>query len=92
MAVDSRNKRVSIMSRRMPFARTIFPTADGAFSNVQERLQLAGMYSGIGASVPVFPMAEASYTWHVESESLAWKPRADEYTLAAEDDGSRWRV
>jgi len=50
MAVDTRNKRASLVSFALPFGR-VFPAADGAISTA-DRKHLGFSYPGIAAGAP----------------------------------------
>ncbi len=53
MAVDTRDKRFSMLSMARPFVPTL-PNPDGAFSTARDRAQLAWMYGGLFAGASTF--------------------------------------
>lgn len=52
MAVDTRNKRFSLIGLAAPML-LVLPLADGSFDTVADRQHLAYMYAGIQAANPV---------------------------------------
>jgi hypothetical protein len=51
MAVDTANKRMSVVGFALPF-RTVAPIPDGSLAAVADREQVAHSYAGIAASAP----------------------------------------
>ena len=67
MAVDTRDKRFSLISLSQPI-HWFAPNPDGAFDTEQDRGQLVYMYSGITASGP-------APSGNVSEVMLMWRRR-----------------
>ena len=66
MAVDTRNKRFSLISFAQPIM-WIAPDPDGDITSVFDRAQLEYLYAGItldGGSAPVSHTGELMLMWH----------------------------
>lgn len=59
MAIDTRNKRASCVSVRLPFGRA-YPNPDGSLANAADRQHVAYVFPGIAASPPSAPSAGGS--------------------------------
>lgn len=60
MAIDTRNKRASVLS--IDRSGRVFPNPDGSLANVNDRQQVGTVYSGISSgSAPV----GSKIPWHL---------------------------
>lgn len=60
MAIDTRNKRSSVLDVNRP--GRVFPNPDGSLANVNDRQQIGMVYSGISSST--LPVVK-TVPWHL---------------------------
>lgn len=79
MAVDSADKRLSAAAAGIPTLPPWAPAPDGGLDSGGDRLQVAGFYRGIAASVLGIPVSVvlAACRWTVSVAASLWTVEVD---------------